>query len=363
MKVPFLDLKRSYDALAPELEAAMLTSARSGWYILGQDVADFEESFAVYCGVAHTVGLSNGLDALKLALLAVGVGPGDEVIVPSHTFIATWLAVSACGAVPVPVEPDPATYNIDTDRIAAAITERTVAIVPVHLYGQPVDLDPILALAARHDLRVVEDAAQAQGALYKGQRIGGHGDAVAWSFYPGKNLGALGDAGAITTTDSAIAERVAMLRNYGSQEKYRNELVGFNCRLDPIQAAVLRVKLEYLDEWNARRKEIAARYSREIKNTAVVLPKVAQWADPVWHLYVLRCPRRNALQRHLNDNGVTTQIHYPIPPHKQRAYDGFGGSFPLSEGYADQVLSLPIDPHLTGDEVSRVIDLINRFDG
>ena len=361
MLVPFLDLKRAYDALAPELEAALLASARSGWYILGQEVETFEAEFASYCGARHAVGVSNGLDALKLALLAVGVTAGDEVIVPSHTFIATWLAVSACGATPVPVEPDPLTFNMDVRKIEAAVSMRTRAIVPVHLYGHSADMDPILDIAKRHGLAVVEDAAQAQGARYRGQRIGGHSHIVSWSFYPGKNLGGLGDAGAITTNDSVLAERTRQLRNYGSAKKYEHEMLGFNCRLDPIQATVLSVKLRHLDQWNSRRQEIAARYRTEIVLDGLTLTDVAPWADPVWHLFVIRHPARAQLQAHLDAAGVSTQIHYPIALHKQPAYAGFDQSLPLAETMAATVLSLPIGPQMTDAEVTHVINVLNAF--
>ena len=299
MKVPFLDLHAAYQELKPEIDAAIARVLDSGWYILGPEVEAFEAEYAAYCQAKHAIGVANGLDALHLALLAMGVGPGDEVIVPSNTYIATWLAVSQCGATPVPVEPLEATYNIDPARIEAAITPRTKVILPVHLYGQPADLDPILAIARKHGLRVLEDAAQAHGARYKGRRIGAHGDAVAWSFYPGKNLGALGDSGAVTTDDPEIADRIRVLRNYGSREKYVNEVKGFNSRLDPIQAAVLRVKLRVLDDWNARRSVIAQKYLEELAESRLVLPQVPEWTTPVWHLFVVRNPDRELLQAEL----------------------------------------------------------------
>ena len=261
----------------------------------------------------HAVGLANGLDALTLALRALDIGPGDEVIVPSNTYIATWLAVTGVGATPIPVEPDVATHNIDPARIEAAITSRTRALLPVHLYGQPADMDPILDIASRHGLRVIEDAAQAHGARYKGKRIGAHGDIVCWSFYPGKNLGALGDAGAITTNDTALAERVALLRNYGSRQKYVNEEAGVNSRLDPIQAAVLRVKLTVLDEWTERRRAVASAYTEGLAESSLILPHVPDWAEPAWHLYVVRTPDRDRLQGRLSEAGIGTLIHYPIP--------------------------------------------------
>jgi dTDP-4-amino-4,6-dideoxygalactose transaminase len=268
--------------------------------ILDEEVEAFESEWAAYCEAKYAVGFANGLDALHLALRALDVGPGDEVIVPSNTFIATWLAVSQCGATPVPVEPDHATYNINPALIEAAITPRTKVILPVHLYGQPADMDPILAIARKHNLRVLEDAAQAHGARYKGKRIGAHGDVVAWSFYPGKNFGALGDGGAITSNDPQIADRIRVLGNYGSRVKYLNEVQGYNSRLDPIQAAALRVKLKSMDTWNKRRAEIASRYQIGLKNTGLTLPVVPDWAEPLWHLYVVQKPQRDTLQKQLS---------------------------------------------------------------
>jgi dTDP-4-amino-4,6-dideoxygalactose transaminase len=358
MKIPFLDLRAAYLELKPEIDAVVARVLDSGWYILGQEVEAFETEWAAYCEAKYAVGVANGLDALHLALRALDVGPGDEVIVPSNTYIATWLAVSQCGAKPVPVEPDKATYNINPAMIEAAITPRTKVILPVHLYGQPADMDPILAIARKHNLRVLEDAAQAHGARYKGKRIGTHGDVVAWSFYPGKNLGAMGDGGAITTNDPKIADRIRVLGNYGSRVKYFNELQGYNSRLDPIQAAVLRVKLKYLDEWNTRRKSIAAEYLQALSGASkVTLPVVPEFADPVWHLFVVRHPNREGLQKQLNDSGIGSMIHYPIPPHLQNAYSGLGyqsGHFPMAETMAKQVLSLPIGPQLSSKAVESV---------
>lgn len=357
MKVPFLDLRAAYLELKPEIEEAVARVLNSGHYILGPEVDAFEAEWATYCEAQYAVGVANGLDALHLALRAMGVGPGDEVIVPSNTYIATWLAVSQCGATPVPVEPDETTYNINPALIEAAITTRTKVILPVHLYGQPADLDPILAIAHRHGLRVLEDAAQAHGARYKGRRIGAHGDAVAWSFYPGKNLGALGDGGAVTTNDPEIADRLRVLRNYGSRVKYVNEVQGTNSRLDPIQAAVLRVKLQWLDEWNGRRKVIAQQYTTALNQLDLVLPCVPVWADPAWHLYVVRYSQRETLQRCLEDKEVSTLIHYPIPPHEQMAYASSRyakKTFPLATSMAKEVLSLPIGPHLPTDSAISV---------
>jgi dTDP-4-amino-4,6-dideoxygalactose transaminase len=363
-KVPFLDLRAAYLELKPQLDAAILRSLDSGWYIGGAEVEAFEAAYAAYVGAAHCIGVGNGLDALHLALKAFGVGPGDEVIVPSNTYIATWLAVSYTGAKPIPVEPDLRTYNINPNLIKAAITPQTKAIIPVHLYGQPADLDPILDIARDHRLWVLEDAAQAHGARYKGKRIGAHGDAVAWSFYPGKNLGAMGDAGAVTTSNAEVAERVRMLRNYGSKVKYVNEMVGYNSRLDPIQAAVLRVRLEVLEEWNARRREIAACYLRELRGTDLVLPFVPDWAEPVWHLFVVRTPERDRLQKHLEASGIGTLIHYPIPPHRQQAYADLAmpeGSLPVSEAIHREVLSLPIGPHLGLEGARRVGEALQEY--
>lgn len=356
--IPFLDLKAGYLELQPEIDAAMKRVLDSGWYILGEEVDAFEHEYAAYCDAKHCVGLANGLDALHLALLALGVGAGDEVIVPSNTYIATWLAVSQCGATPIPVEPDIATYNIDPARIEAAITPRTKVILPVHLYGQPADMDPILAVARKHGLKVLEDGAQAHGARYKGKRIGAHGDVVAWSFYPGKNLGAYGDGGAITTDDADIVERIRMLRNYGSRVKYVNDMRGFNSRLDPLHAAALRVKLKVLDTWNARRTVIASRYQAELSNSNLILPNVPDWAEPAWHLYVVQHPQRDALQKQLSEAYIGTLIHYPIPPHLQQAYATAGfiqGQFPHAEQIAHQCLSLPIGPHLDEASASAVI--------
>ncbi len=362
--IPFLDLRAAYLELKPEIDDAVARVLSSGWYILGEEVEAFEAEWAAYCEAKHAVGVANGLDALHLALRALGVGPGDEVIVPSNTYIATWLAVSQCGATPVPVEPDARTYNIDPARIEQAITPATRVIMPVHLYGQPADMDPILAIARKHSLRVVEDAAQAHGARYKGQRIGTHGDVVAWSFYPGKNLGALGDGGAITTNDPEIADRIRVLRNYGSRVKYQNEVQGYNSRLDPIQAAVLRVKLRVLDEWNGRRRGIAQRYSESLAGSELILPHVPDWADPVWHLFVVRHPNRDQLQQRLAQAGIQTMIHYPIPPHKQQAYvkERFGEmQLPLASQLADEVLSLPMGPQMTDENRQIVKDTLDKI--
>ena len=363
-EIPFLDVGATYRELKPELDEAVNRVLTSGWYIGGEEVAAFERDFASYVEAEHCVGVGNGLDALHLALRAMGIGPGDEVIVPSNTYIATWLAVSYAGAKPVPIEPDERTYNLDPQLIEAAITPRTKALLPVHLYGQPADLDPILSIAREHGLWVLEDAAQSHGARYKGRRIGSHGDAVAWSFYPGKNLGAFGDGGAVTTNDGELAERIRVLGNYGSKVKYINEVQGFNSRLDPLQAAVLRVKLTHLDEWNLRREQIASYYLGVLADMPLVLPYVPEWATPVWHLFVVRQPQRDELQKHLNAQGIGTVIHYPVPPHLQQAYSELGvaeGALPLSEQIHKEVLSLPVGPHLDAAQAERVVEMVRAF--
>lgn len=380
MKIPFLDLGSSYRELKSELDAAVLRVANSGRYIFGEEIEHFEREWASYCEADYAVGVGNGLDALYFALRAVGVGPGDEVIVPSHTFVATWLAVTRCGAVPVPVEPDGRTYNIDVTLIKDAITEKTKAIVPVHLYGQPADLDLILEIARNFKLSVVEDAAQAHGARYKGRRIGSHGDVVAWSFYPGKNLGALGDGGAITTNDKEIASQIRVLGNYGSRTKYVNEVRGENSRLDPIQAAALRVKLRYLDEWNLRRRQQArsyidyfARGAEEIVGegkssvlgkdapSALGIPYVPDYAEPVWHLFVIQSAQRNHLRQQLEKRGIEVGIHYPIPPHKQAAFgDLHIESLARAESLAKRVLSLPVSPQISLSEIHKVSAAVIR---
>lgn len=363
-RVPFLDLQDIVAGSREELIAAAARVIDSGWFILGKEVAAFEKAFADYCGTQHCVGVANGLDALTLALRGMGVGPGDEVIVPANTYIATWLAVSHVGATPVPVEPDPRTYNIDPALIAPAVTSRTKVILPVHLYGQPADLAPIRAVADRFGLKVLEDGAQAQGARYHGARLGEGGSVVAWSFYPGKNLGALGDAGAVTCADSALADNVAMLRNYGSRVKYHNDVIGFNSRLDELHAAFLQVRLARLDVENERRRAIAARYLAGIADTGIVLPFVPAGMEPVWHVFVVRHPEREAFARRLAEDGIGTVIHYPVPPHLQPAYASLGfreGAFPISEMLHLEVLSLPIGPNMTDEQADRVIDAVRRL--
>jgi dTDP-4-amino-4,6-dideoxygalactose transaminase len=364
MIVPFLDLKTPYLELKDELDNAYRRVMESGWYILGAEVKSFEKEFAAYCGASHCLGVGNGLDALHLIIRAMKIGSGDEVIVPSNTYIASWLAVTHAGATPVPVEPDIKTYNIDPTKIEQAITPKTKAIMVVHLYGQPADMDPIIAIAQKYGLKVIEDCAQAHGARYKGQSVGGLGDAAGFSFYPGKNLGAIGDGGAVVTNDSDVAAHIQVLRNYGSSIKYQNEVVGYNSRLDELQAAFLRVKLAKLDEWNDRRRSIARTYlhSLDVAPPGLTLPFVPTWAEPVWHLFVIRHNCRDMLQKVLAEGGIGSMIHYPIPPHKQQAYvDSNCASYPLSELIHRQCLSLPIGPSMSLGETQAVSDACNAF--
>jgi dTDP-4-amino-4,6-dideoxygalactose transaminase len=355
--IPFLDLKAAYAELKAEIDEATSRVLQSGWYLLGNELEAFESEFAAYTESRHCAGVANGLEGLVLSLKALQVGPGDEVIVPSNTYIATWLAVSQVGATPVPVEPVPGVWNLDPGRIEAALTPRTKVILPVHLYGQPADLEPILALARKHGLRVLEDAAQAHGARYRGKCIGAHGDIASWSFYPGKNLGCFGDGGAVTTDDPELARRVEMLRNYGSQKKYHNEVKGHNSRLDEIQAAILRVKLRYLDVWNGRRSALAKRYLEAFSgHPGIGLPKVIPGAEPVWHLFVVDVASRDRVQARLKEDGIETLIHYPIPPHLSEAYahDQGWGPYPIAERAAQTHLSLPIGPHQSTEAADRV---------
>lgn len=361
--IPFLDLNRQHAPIADELQQAMADVLRSGWFIQGEQLEAFEQEFAQYCGVSHCVGVGNGLDALVLLLKAYGIGPGDEVIVPSNTFIATWLAVTGVGATVVPVEPDEHTHNLSPKLIGACLTSRTRCIMPVHLYGQPADMEPIMDLAQRHGLIVIEDNAQAQGALYKGRPTGSLGHAAATSFYPGKNLGALGDGGAVMTNDPDIARKVRLLRNYGSEKKYEHKVIGCNSRLDEMQAAILRVKLKRLDEWNGERRRLASLYDRLLPPDMVIRPFVPVWGQPVWHLYVIRSTKRDALQAYLSEQGVQTVIHYPVPPHLQPCYaDQMPGvRYPVAERLSKEILSLPIYPGLGNDEVGRVARVIKDF--
>jgi dTDP-4-amino-4,6-dideoxygalactose transaminase len=368
VNIPFLDFAHAYEEVCIELDDAYFRCMKAGWFVLGKEVAAFEEEYAAFCGSKYCVGVGNGLDALHLILRAYGIGAGDEVIVPSNTYIATWLAVSYAGAIPVPVEPSPDTFNLNPSEVERAITPRCKAIIPVHLYGQPADMDPILETADRFGLKVVEDNAQAHGAKYKHRRTGSLGHAAGHSFYPGKNLGAFGDGGAITTDDSRLADSVRVLRNYGSRFKYQNEQMGFNSRLDEIQAAFLRVKLRHLEEWNERRSRIAQIYLESLNtrsaiespNTGfhpLVLPSVPDWAEPVWHLFVVRHSQRDSLRAKLTKAGIGTLVHYPIPPHLSGAYSQAGfdfGPLPIAEKIARTVLSLPIGPHLNRDQALEI---------
>ena len=362
--IPFLDMKSVYTELKSELDAAYARVMESGWYVLGKEVEAFEAEYAAFCGTKHCIGLGNGLEALELVLRAWGIGPGDEVIVPSNTYIATWLAVTAVGATVVPVEPTAQGPNIDPERLAAAITPRTRAIMPVHLYGEPADMDAIMAITNKHGLKVIEDVAQAQGSKVRGRRAGSLGQAGAHSFFPTKNIGAFGDGGAVTTDDPVVADRLRALRNYGSKVKYVNVERGFNSRLDEMQAAFLRVKLKHLDRWNAHRRTIAARYDDKLAGIpGLILPRAPQWAEPVWHLYVVQTPRRAELMKALDAAGIGSLIHYPIPPHLQQAYADLGipkDTFPLAETLAETVLSLPMGPHLKNDSVDTVADIVRR---
>jgi len=362
--IEFLNLHRVNAPYVADMREAMHRVLDSGWYILGQETEAFESEFAQYCGTAHCVSVANGLDALRLILMAYDIGAGDEVLVPSNTFIATWLAVSQTGARPVPVEPAPDTFNLDVQRIEAAITPRTRAIMPVHLYGQMADMAAICQIASKHGLRVIEDAAQAHGASCHGKRAGAWGDAAGFSFYPGKNLGALGDGGAITTQDSALAGRLRKLRNYGSSIKYQHEVQGLNSRLDEIQAALLRVKLRGLDADNARRRQVAAWYLQALDGLPLALPVVPAHTDPVWHLFVVRSAQREQLQSGLQSRGVGTQIHYPIACHLQAAYAGTSWpTLPVAELLQTQVLSLPMAPYLSVSDVEQVAAAVRSAQG
>ena len=364
LRVPFLDLAALHAELRPALAAAALRVIDSERVLLGPELAAFEQRWAAATGAADAVGVGSGLDALALGLRALGVGPGDEVVVPSHTFVATWLAVVQVGAVPVPVGVEPSTGAWDPDRVAAVVGPRTRALLPVHLYGHPADLDPLLALAAEHGLAVLDDAAQAHGARYRRRPLGGLAHATACSFYPGKNLGALGDGGAVTTDDPAVAARLRSLRNYGSTVKYVHDEIGVNSRLDELQAAFLTVKLASLAEHNARRARLARRYAEGLTGTGVVLPSVADWAEPVWHLYVVRTPERDALREHLAAAGVEVLVHYPVPPHRQPAFAHTplaAAHLPVADRLAAEVLSLPMGPHLRDDQQDRVIAAVRDF--
>ena len=364
--INFLDLKSLNARYQQELKDACARVIDSGWYIMGNELAEFENEFAGYCGVKHAIGVANGLDALILVLRAwkeLGkLQAGDEVIVQANTYIASILAITANDLVPVLVEPDPHSYNLDPIRVQAAITPKTKAILPVHLYGQLSPMPELLAMANEHQLLVLEDCAQAHGAELDGRRAGNWGHAAGFSFYPGKNLGALGDGGAVTTNDYELAQTVRALRNYGSHKKYENLYVGINSRLDEIQAAMLRVKLLYLEADTQRRQAIATKYCSFITNKAIQLPQIKNPLSHVWHLFVVQSLKRDELQRYLADAGIQTLIHYPIPPHKQQAYSEFNHlSLPVTEQIHQQVLSLPMDPTMSDEDVATVIDVVNGF--
>ncbi|RPD46908.1 DegT/DnrJ/EryC1/StrS family aminotransferase [Hymenobacter sediminis] len=365
MNIPFLSFDFQHTPLREEILAAMAQVYDAQWYVLGQRVQEFEAAYGLFSGTSHCVGVANGLDALHLALRALGIGPGDEVLVPSNTYVATWLAVSHVGATPVPVEPNPCTYNLDPTQLEAAITGRTRAIMPVHLYGHACEMPAIMAVAQRHSLLVVEDNAQAQGATAYGRPTGSFGQANATSFYPGKNLGALGDAGAVTTNDETLAQELRRLRNYGSTQKYYNEVIGYNSRLDELQAAVLLVKLRYLQQWTQQRQQIAAWYQQQLAGiSGLQLPQTSAGSTHVYHLFVIRTTQRDALQQHLAAEGIATLIHYPVPPHLQHAYQHLGyqqGSLPVAEELAATCLSLPLWPGMTEEHVSIVAAAIATF--
>lgn len=355
--IPFGDLRLQYQAIQIELDAAIQSVLDDGWFILGKNVSAFENEFAAYCGTDFAVGVGNGTDALQLALMACGVGPGDEVVTTPLSATFTALAISATGAIPAFVDIDPDTYNMDPRELEQAISPRTKAVMPVHLYGQPADMDPILAAARKYNLFVIEDAAQAHGAVYKGHRVGTLGDVGCFSFYPSKNLGAFGDGGMVVTDNPEVAEKLRMLRNGGQKTRYDHQLLGRNSRLDELQAAILRVKLTYLEKWNERRRHIAALYTALLGDSDVEPPIEMPYARHIYHLYVIRCQDRDALQEHLAERGVGTAVHYPIPIHLQRAYRWLNlgrGSFPIAERCADQVLSLPIYPELTDAKVRQI---------
>lgn len=365
MKIPFLNFQPMHASIRDEMNQSFLNVYDSYWYILGEKVKAFENEYAIFNGVDHCVGVSNGLDALILALKALEIKPGDEVIVPSNTYIATVLAVTHVGATPVLVEPDELTYNINPKLIEDKITNKTKAIIPVHLYGQPCEMDAIKLIATKYNLKIVEDNAQAHRACFKGIMTGAWGDVNATSFYPGKNLGAIGDGGAVTTNDDLLANKIKVLRNYGSEKKYYNEVEGYNMRLDELQAALLSVKLKYIQNWTAQRQEIASWYNEALKELSEIkLPYCHPDATHVYHLYVIQIEQRDTLQQYLQGKGIGTLIHYPVPPHLQKAYHHLGyqkGDFPIAEKMADTVLSLPLWPGMKQNEVEYVADAIRSF--
>jgi len=364
MNIPILELKTQYQQIKVEIDAALAEVFEASWFVLGKQGQMFEEEFAAWCGARFCVGCGSGTEAIHLALVAVGVQPGDEVITVPNTAVPTCSAISAAGATPVFVDVDPDTYTMDVAQVASKISPKTKAIVPVHLYGHPVDMDALLEVAQRHHVPVVDDAAQAHGAALRGRRIGSFGNATAWSFYPSKNLGAYGDGGAVTANDESLRDRLVRLRNYGEERRYYHTVKGFNSRLDEIQAAILRVKLRHLDEWNAARRRIAEFYLRHIVNPLITLPLEKPWARHCWHLFVVRTPQRDALRTHLQARGIGSQIHYPIPIHRQQAYADLNlpeGSLPVAEQLANEVLSLPLYPEMTEEQAARVCEAVNEF--
>lgn len=362
--INFLDMKPMHDKIKNEIMEAIERVYDSGWYILGKEVELFEEEFAKYSGTKYCVGVGSGLGALELILKGYDIGEGDEVIIPANTFIATALAVSYAGATPVLVDVDEKTYNINPELIESAITDKTKAIMPVHLYGHPCDMDPIVEIAKKHNLKVIEDSSQAQGALYKGRMVGSLGDASGMSLFPVKNMGALGDAGVVTTDDKELADKIKILRNYGSSKKYYNEYKGYNCKLDEIQAAILRVKLKYIDEWNEYRQNIASEYLKNIKNDKIMLPSILEGANHVWHRFVIRTKDRDGLQKYLEEHGIQAMPHYPVPIHKQEAYTELSyliGTLPVTEHISDEILSLPLYQYMNEDDVNKVINKLNLY--
>tara|TARA_B100001996_G_C18648721_1_gene588522 strand:- start:409 stop:1524 length:1116 start_codon:yes stop_codon:yes gene_type:complete len=368
MNIPFLDLKKINGQIMEEITIAAKNCLLSGNYIGGNYVEDFENDYALYCDSKHCIGVANGMEAIQLSLMALDISEGDEVIVPAHTYIATWLAVSHCKALPVPVDIDINSYNLDVEMLHQAITPKTKAIIPVHLYGQSCDLDPIISIAKEKNIYVIEDAAQAHGAKYKNKLIGSHSDLVAWSFYPGKNLGAMGDAGAITTNNDNLAEKIRYLQNYGSKERYINKYVGLNSRLDPLQASILKVKLSYLDSWNTKRQQLALRYLNNLNGlNKITLPKVMEGNEHVWHLFCVRTDNRDMLKSFLESYGINTLIHYPVPPHLQEAYIHDGAfkenvNLTITEEVSNTILSLPLNPCSTTDEIDYISSKLKEYD-
>lgn len=358
--IKFLDLHKINERYRNEIDSRIKNVLDSGWYLLGKENEEFSKNFAQYCGAKYAIGVANGLDALKLSIMALGFGNGDEIIVPSNTYIASILAISQCGCKPVLVEPDITTYNINPDLIENAVTSKTKAILVVHLYGQAADMTKINKIAEKYNLKVIEDAAQAHGASHNGVRTGNLGHIAGFSFYPGKNLGCVGDGGAVTTNDEELYNKVKALRNYGSHKKYENLYIGLNSRLDELQAGILDVKLKYLDNDNKYRRKVAKYYIENIKNKKIILPNYSE--EHVYHIFAVRTENRNELQNYLKENGIETLIHYPIPPHQQVCYKGqLGENYPVSEQIHSSILSLPISQVIENEEVEKIVEVINKF--